>query len=164
VATGVLALGFTILSVRRWGATVDGLSTIPLLIVLAAVVVLDLVSRLIPNVLTVPALAYALVLGAVLDRPGALGALVGTIVAGGVVLFVAAISRGGVGGGDVKLAAMLGAALGWKPAVIVLAASQVLGFGVLLVVRLIQRERVRAPFPIGAVIAILGAIFLIGRP
>ena len=88
----------------------------------------------------------------------------GAVVVGGLVLFVAALSRGGVGGGDVKLAATLGAALGWGPALAVLALSQILGLTFVLLVSLLRWRLVREPLPVGAIIAMLGALVLIGRP
>ncbi len=42
-----------------------------------------------------------------------LGALVGALVMGGVYLLLALLPGGGVGGGDVRLAPLIGALLGW---------------------------------------------------
>jgi Flp pilus assembly protein protease CpaA len=89
-----------------------------------------------------------------------LGALVG----GGVVLLVALVSRGGMGGGDIKLMAMLGAALGWKGALIVLAFSQVVGAIIVLGVLVVRRRRPARHLPVGALIALFGAIFLVYSP
>ena len=81
----------------------------------------------------------------------------GVVVGGGLLLLLAVVTRGGIGGGDIKLVAMLGSALGWKGALIAFALSQ-LGGGVLLVYLLYtgQAER-RKTLPIGALIAVIGA-------
>jgi leader peptidase (prepilin peptidase)/N-methyltransferase len=133
----------------------------PLLIVLAAAIVLDLTSLIVPNVLTVPALAYALVLAAILDHPGLGEALMGVTVVGGSLALMAALSRGGLGGGDVKLGAVLGAALGWQPALVAFVLSQVVGLAIVLMVSLARRELVRGPVPVGALMALFGAILLV---
>ena len=137
------------------------LALAPLIVALAAIVVLDLAARIIPNVITFPMLAYALLLAAahvtVPLRQAVLGALIGA----GLPLIGAIIRRGAIGGGDVKLMAVLGAALGWKGALYVFALSHVAGALVLLALVLIQHKFPRGRFPIGAFIALVGAIFIV---
>jgi leader peptidase (prepilin peptidase)/N-methyltransferase len=83
------------------------------------VVVLDLRIRLIPDVISLPGLAYALGLAALTERsPTLLQAALGALVGGGLVLLVAIVSRGGMGGGDIKLMAMVGGFLGWKAVIL----------------------------------------------
>jgi Flp pilus assembly protein protease CpaA len=64
-----------------------------------------------------------------------------------------------VGGGDIKLMTMLGASTGWQAALAVLALSQLLAL--VLVAALLVVRRVPRPFPIGALIALLGAAALV---
>jgi leader peptidase (prepilin peptidase)/N-methyltransferase len=87
-------------------------------------------------------------------------AVLGIVIGAGLTLIIATISRGGVGGGDVKLMAVLGAALGWKGALYVFALSHVAGALLLLALSLVHRRFPRARFPIGALIALVGAIFV----
>jgi len=150
------------LAYRVVGGTTRWWQLLPLLGILALVTVLDLRTRIIPDALTLPGLAYALGLGAVVGGVAGLGrAGLGALVSGGIVLLLAVVSRGGVGGGDIKLMAMLGAALGWKSAVIALALSQLAGAIVVLGLWLVQRRRPTGGFPIGAAIALLGSLILI---
>ena len=80
-------------------------------VVLAAVTATDLEQRIVPNRIVVPATAAALVAQTVRD-PGFEWAL--ACLAGGGVLFLAALAYpAGMGMGDVKLAAFLGAWIGW---------------------------------------------------
>jgi prepilin signal peptidase PulO-like enzyme (type II secretory pathway) len=125
------------------------------------IVVLDLRVRIIPDVLTLPALAYALGLAAVTARgPSLAEAGLGTLVGGGIVLLVAVLSRGGMGGGDIKLMAMLGAALGWRGAIAALALSQVVGALIVLGILVARRRRPVRHVPVGAIIALFGAVLL----
>lgn len=123
--------------------------------------VLDLRSQIIPDVLTLPGLAYALLVAAALHDPPSLSqAALGAIVGGGVVLLLAIVSRGAVGGGDIKLMAMLGAALGVWPALVALALAHVAG-GVIGVALLVARRASRkTALPIGALIALFGALLV----
>jgi prepilin peptidase CpaA len=78
--------------------------------------VTDLRSRRIPNALTFGTAAAALVYGAVMGGWAGLGnALLGWVI--GAVVFIVPFALGGLGGGDVKLLAALGAWLGPMPAV-----------------------------------------------
>jgi hypothetical protein len=56
--------------------------------------------------------------------------------------------------------ALLGAALGWRPALIVLGLSQLLVAIPVLAFVLVRRRRPHAPVPVGAAIAVLGALAL----
>ena len=87
--------------------------------------------------------------------------LLGAVIGAGLPLIVATIRRGAIGGGDVKLMAILGAALGWRGALYVFASSHVAGALVLLTLLLFHRKFPRGRFPIGAFISLVGAIFIV---
>ena len=160
-----LATGFALLALRRFGAAPRWWQLLPLFAALALVVVLDLRIRIIPDVITLPGLVYALGLAAVSARtPTVIEAGLGALVGGGVVLLLAIVSRGGMGGGDIKLMAMLGAALGWRGALAALALSQVVGAVILLGFLVMRRRRPTRHLPVGALIALFGAVLLIYSP
>lgn len=72
----------------------------------------DLRRRVIPNWITYPALTACLAISALrFGSEGLVESIRGAAVCGGILLF--AWLAGALGGGDVKLAALLGAALGW---------------------------------------------------
>jgi prepilin signal peptidase PulO-like enzyme (type II secretory pathway) len=152
------------LALRRFGPNHEGLAMLPLLAALAFIVVLDLQTRTIPNVVTLPGFLYALGVAAALGTPPIGEAVRGGIVGGGVVFLVVIVSRGGVGGGDAKLAAMLGAAIGWKSILLTLATSQIIAAVAVLALTLVRRRLPRGVFPVGAFIALIGSLLLIGRP
>jgi leader peptidase (prepilin peptidase)/N-methyltransferase len=89
--------------------------------VLVAVSVTDLERRIIPNRIIVPALAAALVVQTARD-PG-VEWLVAALLAGGLFLAVALAYPAGLGMGDVKLVAFMGAWLGWDVGVALFAGS-----------------------------------------
>jgi Flp pilus assembly protein protease CpaA len=129
------------------------------------VVILDLRARLIPDVITLPGLAYALGLASVSGRsPNVIEAGLGVLVGGGIVFLVAIVSRGGMGGGDIKLMAMLGAALGWKGALGALALSQLAAAVVVLGLVVARRRQLVRELPVGALIALFGAVLVIYAP
>ena len=160
-----LAIGLALLALRRFGAAPRWWQLLPLLGALALVVVLDLRIRVIPDIITLPGLAYALGLAALTAwSPTVVESALGALVGGGVVLLVAIVSRGAMGGGDIKLMGMLGAALGWGGALAALALSQIVGAVIVLGFLVVRRRRPTRHLPVGALIAFFGAVLLIYRP
>ena len=160
-AVAVLSITLLSLLARARGGLWPTLALTPLIVALAAIVVLDLAERIIPNVITLPMLAYALLLAATHMTMPLLQAILGAVIGAGLPLIVAIISRGAIGGGDVKLMAMLGAVLGWKDALYVFALAHVAGALVLLTLFLVHRRFPRGRFAIGAFISLVGAIFIV---
>lgn len=84
----------------------------------AWLLVIDARTHRLPNRIVLPTLAALLALAgidALVTRQSGLliGAVVGMLVLGGIYAVLRATSRGGIGGGDVKLAAVIGLVLGW---------------------------------------------------
>jgi prepilin signal peptidase PulO-like enzyme (type II secretory pathway) len=158
-----LGLAFAVLAFQRYGLTARWWALLPLLGALAALAVLDLTTKMIPDVLTLPGIAYVLMLAAVVKGgPSVMQAGLGVVVGGGLLLLLAMVTRGGIGGGDIKLVAMLGGALGWKGALLAFALAQLAGGVVVLYLLLTGRAERRRTLPIGALISLIGAGMLVG--
>ena len=128
---------------------------------LALVIVSDLSARLIPDKITFPLIIYVLVVAAISGRLALGRALLGGLVAGAVILVLAVVTRGGIGGGDLKLMVFVGAALGWKEALTLFVFSQVVALAAIVAVSLVRRAIFRGSLPVGAIIAALAAIALL---
>lgn len=147
------------------GLSIDLLPALLLLTALVAITAIDLDRQLIPDVISLPGIAVGLFLSAIIGRPGWLDSLVGALVGGGIFFLIIVASRGGMGGGDMKLGAMLGAFLGWKLVLVAILLS-VLAGGVVAIVLLALRRRGRKDaVPFGPFLALGGAVSLFwGRP
>ncbi|HCJ10081.1 MAG TPA: prepilin peptidase [Clostridiales bacterium] len=99
-------------SVLTWGLSVEALSAVLLGSLIIVGGTIDTFHQRIPDVVTLPGIALGLSLSLFNPQMGALGSLLGLLVGGGFLLAVAVASGGGMGGGDVKFAAMMGAFLG----------------------------------------------------
>ncbi len=93
--------------------------------------VVDLRHRLLPNVVTLPGIAVGLI-GSVGLEPGWVDALLGAVAGGGLLLGIAKVyvcirGREGLGMGDVKMLAMIGAFLGPPLTFLALAWASLLG-------------------------------------
>src|SRR5262249_52118226 len=126
-AGAVLSFALLLLLARARGWSWPTLALTPLIVALAAIVILDFATRIIPNLITVPLLVYALLLAAMHVTTPLPQAVLGAVIGGALPFAVEVMRRGAIGGGDVKLMAVLGAVLGWKGAVYVFAVSHVAG-------------------------------------
>lgn len=106
---------------------------------LGAISVIDLRVRRIPNVLCAALLLWALVQIIWLGQPQPAAAAIGVLAAGGLFLVVALIGRGAMGAGDVKLAAALGALLGF-PLVFPALALGIIAGGLVALALLLSRR------------------------
>jgi leader peptidase (prepilin peptidase)/N-methyltransferase len=108
----------------------------------------DLTHKMIPNVITLPGIVIGLI-GAVTVLPvDWMNSLLGLTVGGGLLWLLAWLSpylfgKEGMGGGDIKLLAMIGAFLGWKPALLTIMIGSLTGsiIGVsLIALHIIKRD------------------------
>jgi prepilin peptidase CpaA len=109
----------------------------------------DLRHRRIPDLMTLPAMLLALVLGFVgAGLPGLLSAAAGLLVCGGVLGLVAML--GGMGGGDAKMMAAVGALLGLPDCLWGLLYAALLGAVLAVGMALVRGDLLRALRNIGA--------------
>lgn len=88
--------------------------------------------------------------------------LIGFLIGGGVFLLIAVVSRGGMGGGDIKYMAMLGFLFGTVPIVIISILSFFIGaiVSILLIAFKIKKRKEYIPFgPFISIAAILTVLF-----
>jgi len=102
---------------------------------LLAVTWIDWDFQIIPDVITIPGTVLGLVASTLILPVGFWNALIGIVVGGGILYLLAWMSpfvfgKEGLGGGDIKLLAMVGAFLGWQPALLTLFLASILEAGV----------------------------------
>ncbi|MDD2202313.1 MAG: A24 family peptidase, partial [Firmicutes bacterium] len=118
----------------------------------------DLNTGLILNSVTFPGMALGIALSFVAPSMAPLEALLGLLVSGGVVWLIWAITRGrGMGGGDVKFLAMVGAFLGWDRGLLTLFLGALIGSVVGIARIAAGKQERRDPIPFGPFLS-LGAI------
>src|ERR1700680_4415632 len=133
------------------------LSLVLILLVVPAALI-DLEHRIIPNRITAVGAVLALVLGLALDPAGEPERLIAAAAAGGFLLLAALAYPGGMGMGDVKLAAVLGLLLGRAiaPAILLALLAGVL-VGAVVIARKGAQEGRKTAVPFGPFLA-LGAL------
>ncbi|MBI2934347.1 MAG: prepilin peptidase [Chloroflexi bacterium] len=89
--------------------------------------VIDLEHQLILDMIVYPAVPLALALNFVLARPGLVSGLIGAAAGVALMLVIYLVSRGGMGMGDVKMAALIGATAGFPFVFVALFLGMILG-------------------------------------
>jgi leader peptidase (prepilin peptidase)/N-methyltransferase len=134
---------------------------VPRLLFACALIVLfaiDLEHHLLLDVITLPGIVVGLAFSLLLP-PGIQSAIIGVLVGGGVLWLIGEAyyryaGEEGMGGGDVKMLAMIGAFLGWKLAVLTLVFSSLAGSIVGLLVIATRRGGMKYALPYGTFLAI----------
>jgi leader peptidase (prepilin peptidase)/N-methyltransferase len=99
---------------------------------LLVIAVIDLSHQIIPNVITLPAVAIGFLAAATVLPVGGADSLLGILLGYGLPWALAALYRAvrgreGLGLGDAKLLAMVGAVLGWKPVLLTILVGALVG-------------------------------------
>jgi len=127
---------------------------------LVAITVIDLRHQIIPDAITLPGIVIGVAASVAAARIAWLDSVVGVLLGGGVFVVIILVSRGGMGGGDLKLGAMLGAFLGWPALLVALFVAVMLGgisaVGLLLSGRLARKDAI----PFGPFLALGGVVAL----
>jgi leader peptidase (prepilin peptidase)/N-methyltransferase len=144
----------------EFGPTPEFVVATALLAALVAITAIDLRHQIIPDAITLPGILAGITANVATRHLSWADVALGIIVGGGVFFVIIVLSRGGMGAGDMKLGAMLGAFLGWKIALFALMVGVVLGgvWAVALIALGIRGRKDAIPF--GPFLALGGAAAL----
>ncbi len=129
---------------------------------LIVITVIDLYHQIIPDVISLPGIVIGLLGSLVIPKITFWSSLIGALSGGGSLFLVATVyqwlfKREGMGGGDVKLLAMIGAFLGWKAVILTIFLSSFIGSIIGITVMLIKGKDFKYAIPFGPFLA-LGAV------
>lgn len=132
---------------------------------LVAITFIDLDHQIIPDVLSLPGIGIGLAGSVLLPWIHWSDSFLGILLGGGLLYLVAVgyellAKREGMGGGDIKLLAMLGAFLGWQAIFPVVLISSLLGTLVGVPWMLLKNKDARFAIPFGPFLAAAGLIYL----
>lgn len=136
----------------RWGLTMTTASGCIFSVILLGAAFIDIDHGIIPDRLTYPGMVIGLVLS--FWTLGFLPALWGFLAFGGLMLAVALISNGGMGGGDIKLAAAIGAFTGITGSAVTLLMASLLGAVFGLMVMAVNKTGRKTPIKFGPFLAL----------
>jgi len=144
----------------EFGPTAEFVVAAVLLAALVAITAIDLRHQIIPDAITLPGILAGVTANVATSHLNWADVALGIALGGGVFFAIIVASRGGMGAGDMKLGAMLGAFLGWKIALFALMVAVVIG-GVSAVALMALGVRNRKDaIPFGPFLALGGAAAL----
>ncbi len=126
-----------------------------LLAALIAIAAIDLQRQIIPDAITLPGIVAGVLIG--VGTGAWLDSVIGVLVGGGIFFVIILVQPGGMGGGDMKLGAMLGAFLGWKALLFSLFVAVTVGGVVALALLATGLRGRKDPIPFGPFLALGGA-------
>ncbi len=130
------------------------------LIVLFAI---DLEHHLLPNVVTLPGIIVGFAFSVFTNEPGWVASLVGIAIGGGILWLIAEVyyrlrHEEGLGMGDVKMLAMIGAFVGWQLTIVTLMMASVAGSVVGLLLIASRKGDMKHALPFGTFLALGAAL------
>lgn len=132
---------------------------------LVVITFIDLEHQIIPDLITLPGIVIGFAVSFFIPQLGWLNSLIGILAGGGSLLLIAYgyqafAKRDGMGGGDIKLLAMMGAFFGWKAILFIIFAASLFGSVIGLAVMLIQRKDSTLAIPFGPFLASAAVIYI----
>jgi leader peptidase (prepilin peptidase) / N-methyltransferase len=135
---------------------------------MVVVTFIDLEHQIIPDTITLPGIVIGF-LASFFTPIGWLSSLIGIIAGGGSLLLVAWLyeaitKKEGMGGGDVKLLAMMGAFFGWKAILFIIFASSLLGSIIGVALMVAQKKDSKLAIPFGPFLASAAILYIFFGP
>jgi len=152
------------LAFHEFGPTLDFAVCAVLLAALIAITGIDLDHQIIPDVISLPGIIVGVAASVLTERVSWIDSLIGVAVGGGLFLAIILASRGGMGGGDMKLGAMLGAFLGWKVGLLAILLGVLAGGAFALYLLFAGRKGRKEAIPFGPFLALGGAVTALWGP
>ncbi len=153
---------------QKFGLTPHGVFYMAFISSLIVITFIDLDFLIIPDSITLPGAVIGLIASTFIlpdpfspfERMGIKSSLTGLIAGGGVFFIIAVLSRGGMGGGDIKMMAMVGAILGWKAVFLTTFTGSVIGSAYGISLMILKGKGRKAKIPFGPFLAIGSVVSL----
>jgi leader peptidase (prepilin peptidase)/N-methyltransferase len=158
---GITALSSLCLFIN-FGPSLSYLFYFAFVAALIIITVIDLYHQIIPDVISLPGIGVGLLASFLLPQITFFNSLLGVLLGGGSLFLVATgyswlLKREGMGGGDIKLLAMIGAFLGWKAVILTILLSSLIGSVSGILIMLMKGKDLKFPIPFGPFLS-LGAV------
>lgn len=164
IIEGITALG-SLLLFLRFGISLSYFIYFAFVSALIVITVIDLYYQIIPDVISLPGIGIGLLASLFLSNVTFWESFIGMISGGGILFLVAVgyqwlFKREGMGGGDVKLLAMIGAFLGWKSVLLTIILSSFIGSVIGIILIVIKGKDFKYAIPFGPFLSLGAAISL----
>ena len=161
---GITALSSLFLFMK-FGPSLSYLFYFAFVAALTVMTVIDLYHQIIPDVISLPGIGVGLLASLLIPQLTFLNSLIGILLGGGSLFLVATLyqwlfKREGMGGGDVKLLAMIGAFLGWKAVLLTILLSSLIGSITGILIMVMKGKDFKYAIPFGPFLSLAAVISL----
>lgn len=149
----------------KFGLTLKFLAAFIFVSALILITFIDIDHQIIPDIITLPGIPICFCMAIFIMKLPFMEALLGVLVGGGSLYLIAVVyelvtKREGMGGGDIKLLALLGAFLGWKSLLFILLVSSLVGAVVGISVMMVKGGDMKYAVPFGPFLSFAAATYL----
>ena len=158
---GITALSSLFLIIK-FGPSLSYLFYFAFVAALIVITVIDLYHQIIPDAISLPGIGVGLLASLIIPQITFSNSLIGILLGGGSLFIVATFyqwlfKREGMGGGDIKLLAMIGAFLGWKAVLLTILLSSLIGSVTGILMMVVKGKDFKYAIPFGPFLS-LGAV------
>lgn len=163
--SGLLAVGVFL----KYGITLESVIYYAFIATLLVITFIDIDHQIIPDVITLPGIPICFAASFVLPKITYLESILGILVGGGSLLVVAwayhlLTKKEGMGGGDIKLLAMMGAIVGWQGVLFTIFVASAVGTVSGMLIMLKTRKTMKLAIPFGPFLAIGSIVYILFGP
>ena len=149
----------------KFGLTLKFLAAFIFVSALILITFIDIDHQIIPDVISLPGIPICFLMAVFIMDLSFMDALLGLLIGGGslylvAVLYELATKREGMGGGDIKLLALMGAFLGWKSLLFILLVSSLVGAVVGISIMLVRGGDMKYAVPFGPFLSLAAVAYL----
>jgi leader peptidase (prepilin peptidase)/N-methyltransferase len=160
---------FALITVLKYGFSLEALIYFVYIAALLVITFIDIDHQIIPDIISLPGIPIFFMASFGLSQINYLQSLIGILTGGGSLFLVAwtyslITKKEGMGGGDIKLLAMIGAVIGWKGVLFTIFVASAVGTLSGMLVMLKSRKGMKLKIPFGPFLAIGGIAYIFFGP
>jgi leader peptidase (prepilin peptidase)/N-methyltransferase len=160
---------FALMSFLKYGFSWEAVIYFLFIAALLTITFIDIDHQIIPDIISLPGIPIGFAASFALTAITYIDSLLGILIGGGSLFLVAWVyhlltKKEGMGGGDIKLLAMIGAVIGWKGVLFTIFVASAIGTVSGLLVMLKARRSLKLAIPFGPFLAIGGIAYIFFGP
>jgi leader peptidase (prepilin peptidase) / N-methyltransferase len=159
--TGLFALSVFI----KFGLSIEAPVYFIFIATLLVITFIDIDHRIIPDLISLPGIVIFFFASLAVPTVSVKDSLLGILAGGGILFIIAELylritGKEGMGGGDVKLLAMIGALIGWQGVLFTIFVSSMIGTIIGVIVMMIQGKNLKLAIPFGPFLSVGAVVYV----
>jgi leader peptidase (prepilin peptidase) / N-methyltransferase len=153
----------------KFGLSIEAAVYFCFIAVLLVISFIDIDHQIVPDTISLPSIPIGLVASLILPSIHFLEAVIGMLIGGGILYLIAwsyqiITGKEGMGGGDIKLLAMIGAFIGWKGVLVDIFIASASGALVGVFLMLVAHKNMKYAVPFGPFLSMGAIVYIFWGP